>query len=343
MARGAGEPSAKRAKKDKEDPLVRRRNELILGVANARAEGMRLVREAEEEAERLKREAEEKAERLKRGAEEKAERLKREAEEYLAKHIPSVCADLEDENRNELLGKLPLELWEKIVDEYVQQNDLLALAMTCRFFRDTTKGLSRKLETNLKLESGKVKSHSLGWFRWVCDTFEIPPGFQHGVRERVEGAVYEGDLVNYAAFQGSVEILRWLVEEKGWELNRETDWFVGQGGSVEVMEYLVDRGHEFTSGAGCGVAKGGHLEALKFLRGLDPPCPWYDNTCCWAAREGHLEILKWLRDEDPPCPWSKSQIRWEASYQGHQHVIDWIDQREDESDVEYSDDDISDW
>merc|ERR1719460_1545664 len=112
------------------------------------------------------------------------------------------------------------------------------------------------METNLKLESGKMKSHSLGWFQWAYDTFEILPGFQHGVRERVEGAVYEGDLVNYAAFQGSVEILRWLVEEKGWELNRETDWFVGQGGSVEVMEYLVDRGHEFTSGAGCGVAKG---------------------------------------------------------------------------------------
>ena len=99
MARGAGEPSAKRAKKDKEDPLVRRRNELLLGVANARAEGMRLVREAEEEAERLKREAEE-----------KAERLKREAEEYLAKHIPSVCAELEAANRDELLKKLPPEL-----------------------------------------------------------------------------------------------------------------------------------------------------------------------------------------------------------------------------------------
>ena len=330
MARGAGEPSAKRAKKDKEDPLVRRRNELLLGVANARAEGMRLVREAEEEAERLKREAEE-----------KAERLKREAEEYLAKHIPSVCADLEDENRNELLGKLPPELWEKIVDESVQQNDLLALAMTCRFFRDTTKGLSRKLETNLKLESGKMKSHSLGWFRWVCDTFEILPGFQHGVLERVEGAVYEGDLVNYAAFQGSVEILRLLIEENGWELNRETYWCVGLGGSVEVMEYLVDRGYEFTSGVGCGVAKGGHLQALKWLRGLDPPCPWDDNTCCNAARGGSLEVLKWLRDQDPPCPWSRSHCRLEAVWSDHKHVVKWIDQQEDESDAEFSDSDRS--
>ena len=59
MARGAGEPSAKRAKADEADEeeqaLVRRREELILGVENMRAKGKeleeRLLREAEEEAE----------------------------------------------------------------------------------------------------------------------------------------------------------------------------------------------------------------------------------------------------------------------------------------------------
>ena len=57
MVAGTGEPSAKRAKVDEteEDPLVRRREELILGVANARAEGKELVREAEVKAERLER------------------------------------------------------------------------------------------------------------------------------------------------------------------------------------------------------------------------------------------------------------------------------------------------
>ena len=122
MARGAGEPSAKRAKKDIEDPLVRRRNELLLGVANARAEGMRLVREAEEEA----------------------QRLKREAEESLVQHMPSVCTELEAANRK-LLGKLPPELWQKILDENLDQNDSVALAMTSRFFRDMQKERGREL------------------------------------------------------------------------------------------------------------------------------------------------------------------------------------------------------
>ena len=144
--------AAKRAKVDKEDPLVLRRKELILEVANARvamnAEGNKAVRKVTKS---------------------------------LLKALRSVCADLEAAN-HKLLGKLPPELWSKIVDENVQQNDLLALAMTCRFFRDTTKDLGKKMETHLEpshlLElrrSGKVVPHSLGWFQWVGDTFEFVP------------------------------------------------------------------------------------------------------------------------------------------------------------------------
>ena len=137
-----------------------------------------------------------------------------------------MCARLEAKNEK-LLRRLPPELWQKIVDENLHQNDLLALAMTCRFFREKQKDLGWKVETDLNAwtassscgRAGRMASHSLGWFRWVCDTFEILPGFDWRNWERVKGAVYEGDLVNYAAFQGSVEILRWLMEEKGWELN----------------------------------------------------------------------------------------------------------------------------
>ena len=204
MARGAeATSSAKRAKlctEKKRDALERERNELVLGVANARAK-----------------------------AKELEERLVREAKEALAQRLPSVCADLEAENRDELTGKLPPELWEKILDENVQQNDLLALAMTCRFFREKQKDLGKKVETNLgekhlrKLQkTGNVPSHTLGWFQWVCDTFEIRPGYKWADEGRVEGAVYEGSLLHYAAFQGSVEILRWLHEEKGWSLNEDT-------------------------------------------------------------------------------------------------------------------------
>ena len=81
------------------------------------------------------------------------------------------------------------------------------------------------------------------------------------------------------------------------------------------------------------------MDVLKWLRSQDPPCPWDKVTCSEAAKGGHLEVLKWLRDQDPPCPWSRSKCREEASKYGHQHIVDWIDQQEDESEVEFSDSD----
>ena len=263
-------PSAKRAKtsepeEEKEDPLVRRREELILQGASA------------------------------------------------ALSLRAVCAKLQAKNEK-LLGRLPPELWKKILDENLHQNDLVALVMTCRFFREKQKDLGWNLETNVNAsrvlevqKSRKMASHSLGWFRWVCDTFEILPGFDWYNR-RVKGAVYEADLLNYAALQGSVEILRWLMEEKGWETDWRTDEWAGLGGSVEVLEYVMRMGYKFGEGACHGAAQGGHLEVLQWAREQDPPCPWNEWTCTYAAGGGHLEALKFLRAQDPPCPWDDERI-----------------------------------
>jgi len=68
-------------------------------------------------------------------------------------------------------------------------------------------------------------------------------------------------------------------------------------------------------------------------------------TCSYAAEKGRLEALKFLRAQDPPCPWSRSACRGIASESAQQHVVDWIDQREVESDDEefdYSDVESSD-
>ncbi|WZN61405.1 putative ankyrin repeat protein [Chloropicon roscoffensis] len=363
MARDAGEPSAKRAKVDKtdeeEDALVRRREELVLMDANARANvrAMRkesMVREAEETAKQLKREAKCKkskrrlwmkkaraeGERLVREAKERfileSDRTLREARllpEGFGQELRTVCAALEAKNEKKLT-RLPPELWEKILDdENLHQNDTLALASTCRFFREKQKDFGWEMETILVLhhfgalltlwESGKVACQSLDWFRWVCGTMEIQWGFEVWDDERVKGAVYQGDLVNFAAFQGSVEILRWLIEEERCELNQKTGRWAGLGGSVKVLAYLWERGYEFTEGACAGAVSGGRLEALKFLKGLDTPCPWDGRTCAYAASEGYLEVLKWLRSQDPPCPWDEQTCSW-AAHGGHLDVLKWV-------------------
>ena len=294
MVAGAGEPTAKRAKvgeaEEEEDPLVRRREELVRLLQKAKANGKGNAR--------------------------------------AKKELVTLCADFKAKNE-ERLRRLPPELWEKIiVDESVEQNDLFALAMTCRFFREKQKDFGKKVKTDLTSNRlfelrkiGKMPSHTLGWFRWVCDTMEILSGYETGwSKERVKGAMYEGVLLNYAAIQGSVEILRWLIEEKGWELNKYTGWYAAMGGSVEVLEHLVDRGYEFDEWACCWAAKEGHLKALKFLRGLDPPCPWDERTCTFAAEGGHLEVLKFARGQDPPCPWDERTCA-RAAYGGHLEVL----------------------
>ena len=152
MARATAEPSAKRAKvgeaDEEEDPLVLRKEELVVAAKEARS------------------------------------RKDAHAERVARRDLLSLCADFEAKNEK-LLNCLPPELWSKIVDEILHQNDELALAMTCRFFREKHKELGKKLETNLDTsrldelqKSGKIASHSLGWFQWVCDTWEILPGYK---------------------------------------------------------------------------------------------------------------------------------------------------------------------
>ena len=304
-ARGAGEPSTKRAKVDKkveEDPLVRRKEEVVRVLEEASAKGM-------------------------------------EGDPRAMEELLTLCARLEAKNEKDFGGRrLPPEMWQKIVDENLDQNDLFALAMTCRFFREKQKGLGWKMETKLGARrlldlrrSGKMAPHSLGWFQWVCDTFEIQPDYKWD-EERVEGAVYKGTLVNYAAYQGSVEILRWLMEDKGWETNWKTGEWAGWGGSIEVLEHLEFittnghlsvKGYEFDRMACSGAAQQGHLEALKFLRGLDPPCPWDERTCSAAAGGGHLEVLKFLRAQHPPCPWVDFTCSL-AAKGGHLDVLKWL-------------------
>ena len=296
MARGAGEPSTKRAKvdeaKEEEDPLVRRKEEVVRLLEKASAKGKVDARAKEE--------------------------------------LLNLCDDFEAKNEK-LLRRLPPELWQKIVDENLHQNDLLAFAMTCRFFREKQKDLGKKVETNFTEDRlldlrkrGKMAPHTLDWFRWVCDTFEILPDFEdYWSAKKVKGALYEGVLLNYAAFQGSVEILGWLVEEKGWKLSWRTGRFAGQGGSVEVLKYVGGKGYNFIKEACTTAAQGGHLEALKFLRGLDPPCPWDYRTSVGAAGGGHLEILKWARSQDPPCPWDAWTCN-SAAGGGHLEVLKFL-------------------
>jgi len=87
----------------------------------------------------------------------------------------------------------------------------------------------------------------------------------------------------------------------------DTDAFVAacKGGHLEVMKWLkgmdVDCLVDCRGDSECAqaAAKGGHLDVLKWLR--SEGFPWDKRTCTFAARGGHLKVLKWAIDNG--CPY----------------------------------------
>ena len=110
-----------------------------------------------------------------------------------------------------------------------------------------------------KLLSKGSHSFSLDWFKWVYETFDRregpPPG---NGRTELEEAIYDCDLVRLAAFQGSLEALRWLR-------------------SRDPPSFWDERACSFS-------AFGGQLEVLQWLR--KEGCPWSARTCNAAAYSG---------------------------------------------------------
>merc|ERR1711934_599585 len=92
----------------------------------------------------------------KRKLNEQLRQLRREEGQLQRKLLPKsnrlkeLCSSREAENTQRLLDKLPLDVWEKILDE----NDLFPLALSCRSFRQKQKDLVARTGQNGS-ESGK--------------------------------------------------------------------------------------------------------------------------------------------------------------------------------------------
>jgi hypothetical protein len=66
-------------------------------------------------------------------------------------------------------------------------------------------------------------------------------------------------------------------------------------------------------------AKGGHFEALRWLR--QAHCPWNERTTLAVARNGSVSMMKWLREQG--CPWNSSCYS-EALEGGHIEMLEWL-------------------
>ena len=131
-------------------------------------------------------------------------------------------------------------------------------------------------------------------------------------------------------------------------------------GKLEILQWLhKDPRYNLISGVNGNffeaAALAGHLEVLKFTRGLystnagrentntnavddydfnvgahslQNECPWDARTCWAAARGGQLEVLQWLRSGADPCPWNQDTCS-AAAEGGHLEVLKWLRSGED--------------
>ncbi|KAL6072404.1 Ankyrin repeat domain containing protein [Balamuthia mandrillaris] len=136
-----------------------------------------------------------------------------------------------------------------------------------------------------------------------------------------------GNVFRSAAEGGHLHVLRWAVEELGY--NPKADKHVyrspAEGGSLAVLQWLeADLGIPYEGNwwdCRCA-AKNGHLDALQWLAARGGPLD--DGISAIAAESGHLHILQWL--EEQGCPLHTSAVAKVAG-RGHTEVLRWLYQQ----------------
>ena len=115
-----------------------------------------------------------------------------------------------------------------------------------------------------------------------------------------------------AAGHGQLEVLKWanLVGKEDVEsIHDDLMFHAAKGGHLETLKWMCGLNWPWGDETCAYAAKGGHLEVLKWAHEND--CPWDEKTCACAAMGGHLEVLKWARAND--CPWGEKTRELAAS------------------------------
>ena len=178
----------------------------------------------------------------------------------------------------------------------------------------------------------------------MCKFVRLLRGWQEeNIEEEEEGEkkqtiVCGKSVSSVSCFLSSVRLTEWGADVLGMPMTMKTTELAVRGGHLCTLDWLLSRGvllerncfcesknktHKYRiHGACCLAAETGHLSVLQYLRSLEPPCPWDEETCMYAAKNGHLHVLQWARSQPEPCPWDEwTCVR--AAEKGHLHVLQW--------------------
>jgi len=121
--------------------------------------------------------------------------------------------------------------------------------------------------------------------------------------ERVVGLLGETaeHVCYYAAYRGSVRLLKW-TRENNLVWGTYTCSYAAGNGHLPALKYLHENGCPWDSDTCSVAAINGHLHALKYLH--ENGCPWDSDTCQYAAYHERWDCLQYAVDNK--CPeWKK--------------------------------------
>jgi Ankyrin repeats (3 copies) len=135
---------------------------------------------------------------------------------------------------------------------------------------------------------------------------------------------YSGVLEN-AAKDGHFELLRWGYDNGcTWGSAARASECAAYSGNVELMAWVLQQpGVQLNAMAMCRAAEHGHTELCQYLHAQQ--CPWNYGSTTVAAQNGHIDLLRWLIDNG--CPYAAGDLCYAAAELGSAELLEYLQQQ----------------
>lgn len=117
----------------------------------------------------------------------------------------------------------------------------------------------------------------------------------------------KASYINDAVASGNLQLVKWFRNQNtSW--NDRNNSYAVQSGNIELLQYLLDNGCVFRSGAYKETA----LEIFKWLHQSN--VPWNEGACTNAATKGNFDALIYARTNG--CAWDECKYYHKSSRVG---------------------------
>jgi Ankyrin repeats (3 copies) len=89
-----------------------------------------------------------------------------------------------------------------------------------------------------------------------------------------------------------------------------------EGGHMEIVKLMIEKGATDFVGAMARAAKGGHMEIVKLM--MEKGVTYFDTAMAYAAKGGHMEIVKLMIEKGAT---DFNQAIADAAYGGHIEIV----------------------